>query len=151
MAAQRTYSEMKIDGPGPIRGRDIRRPGKSGRSDGGSFASHLSGDDTAAAAVASARFAPAIQSVLTLQTVGDGNEGRRRTVARGTTMLDRLDDIRHGLLIGAIPRQRLIDLSKALRSERLRDPDGKLQQLIQEIELRCAVELAKLGVYVDII
>jgi hypothetical protein len=141
---------MKIDGPGPIRARDIRRPGKTEKGDGASFASHLSGDEMSSAGTAAARFVPAMDSLLSLQTEGDGREGRRKTLARGATMLDRLDDIRHGLLIGAIPRQRLIELSQALRSERLREPDAKLQQLIQDIELRCAVELAKLGVYVDI-
>jgi hypothetical protein len=141
---------MKIDRPGPIRARDLRRPGKTGKSEGGSFASHLTGEDTASAGTAAARFAPAVDSLLALQTVGDSRDSRRRAVARGNTLLDRLDDIRHGLLMGAIPRPRLIDLSKTLRAERLRETDAKLQQLIHDIELRCAVELAKLGVYVDI-
>lgn len=141
---------MKINGPGPIRARDIRRSGKSEKSDGANFASHLTGDETSSASTGSARFVTAMDSLLSLQVVGDGREGRRKTLARGATLLDRLDDIRHGLLIGAIPRQRLIELSQALRSERLREPDAQLLQLIQDIELRCAVELAKLGVYVDI-
>lgn len=141
---------MKIDGPGPVRTRDLRRPGKAEKSEGGSFASHLAGEDTATAGAGAARFVPAVDSLLALQTVGDGREGRRKAVARGNTMLDRLDDIRHGLLMGAIPRPRLIELAKALRSERLRETEPKLQHLIQDIELRCAVELAKLGVYVDI-
>jgi Class II flagellar assembly regulator len=141
---------MKINGPGPIRARDIRRADKSDKSGGASFASHLTGDEMSTAGTGAARFAPAVDSLLSLQTVGDGREGRRKALARGSTLLDRLDDIRHGLLIGAIPRLRLIELSQALRSERLREPDAKLMQLIQDIELRCAVELAKLGVYVDI-
>jgi hypothetical protein len=59
-------------------------------------------------------------------------------------MLDRLDDIRIALLTGSLPRGQLENLRRMAqeRGEILNDP--QLQSVLDEIELRVAVELAKL-------
>jgi hypothetical protein len=59
-------------------------------------------------------------------------------------MLDRLEDIRHGLLMGAIPRDRLQELAAAVRRQREAIDDPRLVEILDEIELRARVELAKL-------
>ena len=63
---------------------------------------------------------------------------------RGSSMLDRLDDIRIALLTGSLPRGQLENLRRMAqeRGEILNDP--QLQSVLDEIELRVAVELAKL-------
>ncbi|MCH9020057.1 MAG: hypothetical protein IIA73_06805 [Proteobacteria bacterium] len=61
-------------------------------------------------------------------------------------MLDRLDEIRHALLFGAIPRHRLLALQREVREKRVAVADPRLNQLLDEIDLRAAVELAKLGI-----
>jgi hypothetical protein len=71
-------------------------------------------------------------------------------VQRGNDLLDRLDEIRHGLLLGAIPIERLKALAVMLRAERARAADPRRAAVVDEIELRCAVELAKLGQHANI-
>ncbi len=61
-------------------------------------------------------------------------------------MLDLLDEVRVGLLSGIIPRGRLQSLLDALKGRRESIEDPRLAQLIDEIELRASVELAKLSV-----
>jgi hypothetical protein len=69
---------------------------------------------------------------------------RRRGLRRGRTLLDRLDEVRLGLLEGAVPLPAL----RRLRSELARtaevDGDPRLRALLEAIDLRCTVELAKL-------
>ncbi|MDZ3836121.1 MAG: flagellar assembly protein FliX [Rhodospirillales bacterium] len=69
--------------------------------------------------------------------------GRAEAVRHGTGLLDRLDELRLALLCGAVPPARLRAIADALaaRSARLGEP--RLDAVIAEIELRCAVELAK--------
>ena len=59
-------------------------------------------------------------------------------------MLDHLDAIRHGLLLGSIPRDKLNGLLAVVRERRDDVGDPRLAAVLDEIELRAAVELAKL-------
>ena len=140
---------MKIDGPNPIRLNTVRRPERSGKTGDSAFASHLASDEPTANPVGSTGLIGQVDAVLALQEVSDATHGRGRTIRRGHDLLDRLDEIRHGLLIGAIPEHRLKALARAVKAERQRTGDPRLVEVIAEIELRCAVELAKLGVATD--
>ena len=78
--------------------------------------------------------------VPTLSLVG-------RLVSRApdvTRMLDKLEEIRLGLLLGTIPQSRLEQLAHLVRAQREQVNDPKLTAILDEIELRAAVELAKL-------
>ena len=59
-------------------------------------------------------------------------------------MLDNLEEIRLGLLLGTIPVSRLEQLAQLVRAQREQVNDPKLTAILDEIELRAAVELAKL-------
>jgi hypothetical protein len=59
-------------------------------------------------------------------------------------MLDKLEEIRLGLLLGTIPQSRLEQLAHLVRAQRELVNDPKLTAILDEIELRAAVELAKL-------
>lgn len=134
---------MDGNGTGPIQSSTVRRTGKSGSS-GGTFSAQAAGEEpTATATQSSAPLAP-IDSLLALQEVPDATVGRRRAVRRANDLLDRLNEIRDGFLTGSIPRDRLERLGDQLRMQRERVKDPNLASLIDEIELRCAVELAKL-------
>jgi hypothetical protein len=60
-------------------------------------------------------------------------------------MLDRLDEIRLGLLSGAVSKERLVELSRLARARRADVDDPRLVEVLDEIELRAEVELAKLS------
>jgi hypothetical protein len=60
-------------------------------------------------------------------------------------MLDELEQIRLGLLLGQIPQARLEQLAQMVRARREQLDDPKLIAILDDIELRAAVELAKLS------
>ncbi len=76
--------------------------------------------------------------------VGDYKE-RQRRARRGVEILDRLEEIRRGLLLGAVPKERLGELARMVREKRGRGADPVISRLLDEIELRAEVELAKLS------
>jgi hypothetical protein len=85
-----------------------------------------------------------VDNLFVLQEVADGLTGRRRAVQRGNTLLDRLDDIRIGLLTGSLPRGQLETLRRMAQERDDLGNDPQLAAILDEIELRVAVELAKL-------
>lgn len=85
--------------------------------------------------------------VLAVQETPDAAKGRAKQRARdrGMKMLDFLEEIRIGLLMGVIPKDRLEQLAQMVRAKREQIDDPKLMSILDEIELRAAVELAKLS------
>ena len=135
---------MKVDGPGPVRPANVRRPDKK-RDRGSGFAAEIAAEEgVPAAKVAGAGPLAAGDAVLALQEVPDATTPRGRTIKRGRVLLDHLEEILGGLLAGAIPAAGLSGLRHALEQEREVLDDQRLTAIIQEIELRAAVELAKL-------
>lgn len=138
----------KIDGPGGVKPGAPKRAGSSGATGGTSFASLLQGPEKAASQVTQAPPVAALDAMLAVQAVdeqGGGRQNRQRAFRRGSNLLEKLEEIRTGLLTGSIPKDRLQALAQALRSERLAVEDPRLAEVLAEIELRCEVELAKLG------
>ena len=86
-----------------------------------------------------------MSALIALQEVPDARTGRAKAVRRGRDMLDVLDELRDGLLTGSISRssvQRLLVLTNAEREDFM---DPGLAAVMDEIELRAKVELAKLN------
>lgn len=85
--------------------------------------------------------------VLAVQETPDAAKGRAKQRARdrGMKMLDFLEEIRVGLLTGAVSKDRLEQLAQIVRVKREQIDDPKLTAILDEIELRAAVELAKLS------
>lgn len=138
----------KIGGPGNIKPGAAKRPSGTGSAGDTSFASLLKGAEKTPAQVSQPAPVTALDAMLTVQAVdeqGGNRKNRQRAFQRGSSLLDRLDEIRHGLLEGRLPASRLQALAQQLRSEKLTVEDPRQAELLAEIELRCAVELAKLG------
>ena len=145
---------IKVEGPrGPstIQGRKVTKTGSSGPP--GAFASELGrvseGGPETAAAEGGAVIA-GVDGVIAAQTVGDRGAGpsydeRKRRAKRGQELLDRLENLRRGLLAGAIPKESLAELARAVREKREAGAGPQVARLLDEIELRAEVELAKLS------
>ena len=89
-----------------------------------------------------------LNTVLALQEAPDAtsrNRARQRAKERGGLMLDHLEEIRMGLLMGTIPIAKLEQLGQLVRAKREQIDDPKLLEILDEIEVRAAVELAKLS------
>lgn len=85
-----------------------------------------------------------VEALLALQDVGGPLERKRRAVRRAGRILDVLDDIKVGLLEGELSGADLDRLRRAIRDERDQTEDPKLEAVLDDIELRAAVEMAKL-------
>ena len=85
-----------------------------------------------------------VDALIALQDVGGPLERRRRAVGRAGRILDVLDEVKVALIDGAVSGRDLDRLMRAVREERMATDDGPLEGILNEIETRAAVELAKL-------
>ena len=123
---------------------------KTSKSAGGGFAEKLASLDQGeeeTQGVDAPSAVGGIAALLATQGVGDSldREARKRLVDYGNDLLDKLEELRHGLLMGAIPKEKLIAMAQMVRSRRDVPSDPHLTELLNEIELRVEVELAKLS------
>lgn len=88
----------------------------------------------------------ALESILAAQEVPNSTDGRSKgvLVRYGDELLDQLDDIKLAILNGAISKEKLANLAQMLRQKRQACEDFRLNSIIDEIELRVEVEVAKL-------
>lgn len=80
---------------------------------------------------------------MALQGVEDATERRRRAIRRGGGLLDRLDELKLALLSGQDGAPALERLGRSLREDRPGELDPGLSGLLDQIDLRAAVEMAK--------
>ena len=85
-----------------------------------------------------------VDAILARQEVAGPLERRRRAVGRAGKILDVLEDLKVGLLSGEASIDDLDRLRRAVRDERLGTDDEQLEGVLNEIETRAAVEIAKL-------
>lgn len=85
-----------------------------------------------------------IDALLALQSEDDVLTGRRRRqIRRSNDILDRLESLKISLLGGVIDDQALVTLQKMIEAQREEVEDSGLQGVLDEIETRAYVELAK--------
>jgi hypothetical protein len=101
-------------------------------------------DVTPTARMANISGVGSIDALIALQEVDGPLERRRRSVKRAGVILDVLDDIKLALLDGDIAPTALERLMGAVQRQRESVDDPRLEGLLDEIEVRAAVELAKL-------
>lgn len=141
----------KIDGLGSIRGpqatRETRRTVKTTSTSGTAFVKHLDTPSESEAMLAGGGVGNlgAISQLAGLQEVDDALARRKRGKARASDLLDRLDAIRIALLTGSIGKDQLLHLAQMVSARRADVGDPKLTEILDDIELRARVELAKLG------
>ncbi len=135
---------MKVEGPFPLRATAPRR--RSSAAAGGSPFVDALPAEPAPSAPMGGRPTTAIGAVDALFTIQehDSAAGRRkRACARAAGLLDSLDDLRHALLLGVLPERELSDLARAIGERREAGTDPGLDEVLDEIDLRVQVELAK--------
>jgi hypothetical protein len=135
---------MEIKGTGRVNSTGVRRVGGGTSSPSSSFSISETADQPRAQTVAAPGTIASVESILTLQGMDDSTGGRSKGVQYGEQLLDMLDEVRDGLLAGGIPRGTLNRLATAVSRRHEGFADPKLQNVLDEIELRARVELAKL-------
>lgn len=142
---------MKISGYDPIKpsSKTEKRGSTSSVSSSG-FAQllGLAGADESAAPshVSELAATNAVSNLLALQEISEEEVKRKKLMQQGKNTLDALEKLRQQLLIGSLPMQVLRELSRNIAIEKQSVNDPVLMALMADIELRAAVELAKLEV-----
>ncbi|MBK1697717.1 flagellar assembly protein FliX [Rhodovibrio salinarum] len=137
---------MKIERSSLHTPTPLRRKDKSQGTDGG-FGDSLNASNGAASAAEGSRSAgvAGAGALLSLQEIpANADDARERGRQHGERLLQRLEELRDGLLMGRMAPdtvRRLADEVDQARGE-IDDPD--LNEILDEIELRAHVELAKL-------
>ncbi|WP_296170603.1 flagellar assembly protein FliX [uncultured Brevundimonas sp.] len=133
---------MKVTGPSGPSAPQTARPARAG----GGFSlpqTGAAGSAQSAAATAGPASVADVSALMALQGVEDVMERRRRAVRRGSGILDRLEELKLALLSGEAGDGSLEKLARVMREERPHEEDASLTGLLDQIDLRAAVELAK--------
>lgn len=119
--------------------------GASAAAGGFSIAgSGAAGATGGASAVSGSAGVAGVSALMALQGVEDPVERRRRAMRRGAGLLDRLEALKLAHLSGEAPAESLQALSRAVSEMRPEgDDDDGLTSVLDQIDLRAAVELAK--------
>lgn len=140
-------SPVRID---TIRTGAVSSRGSASRSGSGvAFTVNDGAQTQRTSAPAQTSSAQDIGSLLALQSVEDPLLKKKKLVRRGRELLDTLDDIKADLLVGNVNEGRLGQLMALISQARERDEPG-LDGLLDDIELRARVELAKRGLYPEL-
>jgi hypothetical protein len=135
---------MRVTGPSLTQPTTRRRTERADDSRAGSFASSLGSDEPASGPSPVGPIAT-VEMLLSIQDVANEGGGRRRARQRGEAILDSLESLRQGILVGRISQGELGGLLALVRQRRDMVVDANLREVLDEIELRACVELAKLG------
>jgi len=138
---------MKVESPSTTRGVGSARKTDKAKERSGDFARALGEGDDESTGIAAIPTAPvgAIDALLSVQEMSGDEERNAQAKARGEELLERLEELRQGLLTGHLSADRLDALVVLIGSERAAASDPGLAETLDEIELLAKVELAKLG------
>lgn len=104
---------------------------------------------------ASAASAPksmtAVDALLAVQSVEDPTEkaARKRMTMRADNVLKELDDLHMAMLHGNVSMSHMVGIADMVSTHKEKVTDSKLSALLDEIDLRAQVELAKMRKALD--
>ncbi len=123
--------------------KPVRRTGSTSAS---GFAEALSEAEGVREAAPASPVAPmsGVSGLLGINEVDDEELHRRKAVKRGRFTLEALEQLRNAILMGSLPLSTLRNLERLVAEERALTHHPMLNAVLDEIEVRAAVELAKL-------
>jgi hypothetical protein len=86
-----------------------------------------------------------IDSMLAIQGVSSERLNKKQQITQANLVLDSLEELRMALLSDEIPHYLLTNIEKQMNSLKHSVNNPELREVIEDIELRAAVELAKFG------
>ncbi len=142
---------MKIEGPNKTGGaQSVKNKGKVSSSDG-SFGDFLTSGAEGAKETSATQHIARVDALLSVQAAEDPAEraSRGRMVLRSENVLNELESIRMAMLTGNLTVGHMVDVADVVASHRERITDPQLVALMDEIDLRAQVELAKMRVALE--
>ncbi len=144
---------MKIQGPKQTSGAgSVKKSSKSGSSDAAGFDGFMSaGKATGAGATAAPQSMTAVDALLAVQSVEDPTEraARKRMTLRADNILEELDGLHLAMLGGKVSMAHMVGIADIVAGHKERVVDKTLSNLLDEIDLRAQVELAKMRKALD--
>jgi hypothetical protein len=119
-------------------------PNPTRRTSDTAFALKQGSDSRPTNSAAALRTVGGIDALIALQGVDDPLERRKHAVKRGRLALDALDELKIGLLGGTLSQATLGRLRAAAGYFKDSSGEAGLDGVLAEIELRVAVEIAKM-------
>jgi hypothetical protein len=135
---------MRITGNKPVTGVQGKSAKKGSSSSSEQFAPDLGSEVVQSSQTAGGASIQGMDALLALQEVDERAERRSRAARYGNKLLDALESVRTDLLAGQVSEERLELLAQQV-SNRPQSGDSRIDSVLEEIELRVKVELAKLG------
>ncbi len=133
----------KIDGLGSVKTtQPIKRVAKPNAAGGAAFAKQL-GESEETGATSAISSTSSVSGILGVQEVDDALAQASKGKMRAEDILDRLEDLRLELLSGGISRDKLMQLTRIVNLRRGQIKDPRLAEILDAIDLRAQVELAK--------
>ncbi len=143
---------MKVGG---TKGTDgTSKSKKSGASQGSSdvdFSQYVKGANVHTSGVSTTQNIAQLDALLALQEVGDATQkpAKNRMKERSGAILDKLEQIRIKMLCGTLTVGHMIDVADVVATHREKIDDPALTAIMDEIDLRAQVELAKMRASLD--
>ncbi|MCB9996507.1 MAG: flagellar assembly protein FliX [Rhodospirillales bacterium] len=142
---------MKVEGPDKSRQTSqTQKKGKVSSGDG-SFGSMVTGGASETRETSATHSVARVDALLAVQAAEDPTEraARKRMQHRADGILDELEKLRIGLLTGTLTVGHVIGVADVVASHREKIMDPRLTALLDEIDLRAQVELAKMRKAMD--
>lgn len=137
---------MKVEGPSKTQKTGkADKPKKAGQADG-SFGAMVAGAAQETKGAQATQSIANVDALLAVQGAENPTEraARRRMHQRGENILGQLDRLKMGILSGTLTIGQVIDVADVVASHREKISDPKLSALLDEIDLRAQIEMAKM-------
>ncbi len=138
---------MKIEGPNKTqKTSETKKKGKV--SGGGSFGDLIGAGAPSVGGSNATQSIAHLESLLAVQGTDDPAEKAKRNKMhiRADHLLDQLENLRMALLTGQLTVGHVIDIADVVASHREKISDPEMTALLDEIDLRAQVEIAKMRV-----
>ena len=135
---------MKVEGPNKSQNTSQSKKKDKASSSDSSFGDYLVGNTKSAGASSATQSIAKIDALLAVQSAEDPAEKKAKK-----QMIIRADKIRIALLTGNLTIGHLLDVADVVSSHREVINDPQLSALLDEIDLRAQIELAKLNMAMD--
>lgn len=138
---------MKITGTGPTDKAGASKKAGGASKTGSTAFSGLLNEAEETSGTSGAYAIARVDSLLAAQASEDPAEraSRGRMMVRADDLLDELDGIRKNMLTGTMTVGHMVDIADVIASHREKIADPQLTAILDEIDLRAQIELAKMA------
>lgn len=144
---------MKIGGPGKMNSTSSTKKASSKKDGADSdFSSYVTGGADETSNASATQSIAHLDALLAAQEVEDPMKkaAKKKVYMRASTILDKLENLRIKMLCGDLTIGHMVDIADVVASHRDLIDDPALTSIMDEIDLRAQVEIAKMRSAMDV-